>query len=207
MEAPRGALVSGIIEGGPIAHGEIKAGDIIIRFDGNEVGEMRDLMRAVGESPVGKAVEVVIIRDGKEQTVRVTLGRLEDGEHLARAGGSGELKGESVKPSEPPAATLPATDVILGMKLAVLDADRRKSFGIAENVNGVVVTEVQPNSPAAERRVEAGDVIVEVGQEAMDKPEDVTSRVEALKSDGRRNALLMIANKTGELRFVTVRME
>jgi len=93
------------------------------------------------------------------------------------------------------------------MKLAVLDADRRKAFGIAESVNGVIVTEVQANSPAAERRVEAGDVIVEVGQEAMDSPEDVTSRVGELKADGRRNALLMIANKSGELRFVTVRME
>ncbi|RVI51363.1 PDZ domain-containing protein, partial [Sinorhizobium medicae] len=85
--------------------------------------------------------------------------------------------------------------------------DRRQSFGIAENVKGVVITEVQPNSPAAERRVEVGEVIVELGQEAMETPEDVTSRVTELKADGRRNALLMIANKSGELRFVTVRME
>ncbi|RVI21115.1 PDZ domain-containing protein, partial [Sinorhizobium meliloti] len=93
------------------------------------------------------------------------------------------------------------------MKLAELDADSRQSFGIAESVKGVVITEVQPNSPAAERRVEPGEVIVELGQEAMETPEDVTSRVTELKADGRRNALLMIANKSGELRFVTVRME
>ncbi|MNY70492.1 hypothetical protein D3C86_2086310 [compost metagenome] len=55
--------------------------------------------------------------------------------------------------------------------------------------------------------MEPGDVIVEVGQEAMDTPDDVSERVEELKSDGRRNALLMLSNKTGELRFVTVRME
>ncbi|WP_026621665.1 serine protease Do [Ensifer sp. WSM1721] len=206
MEMPRGALVSGIIEGGPITKGEIKPGDVIIRFDGMDVAEIRDLMRAVGESPVGKAVDVVIIRDGTEQTVRVTLGRLEDGEHLA-ARQTEQPNGEGAKPGEPPAAQLPASDTVLGMKLAVLDADRRKSFGIAEAVKGVVVTEVQPNSPAAERRLEAGDVIVEVGQEAMTTPEDITARVEELKADGRRNALLMIASKTGELRFVTVRME
>ncbi|MBP1883255.1 Do family serine endopeptidase [Sinorhizobium mexicanum] len=205
MERPHGALVSGIIEGGPIAKGEIKAGDIITRFDGTDVAEIRDLMRAVGESAVGKKVDVVIIRDGKEQTVHVTLGRLEDGEHLADV--QTKPNGEGAKPNEPPAAQLPATDVVLGMKLAVLDADRRKSFGIADDVDGVVVTEVQPNSAAAERRVAVGDVIVEVGQEAMDTPEDVSARVEELKSDGRRNALLMIANKTGELRFVTVRVE
>jgi serine protease Do len=206
MEMPRGALVSGIIEGGPITKGEIKPGDVIVRFDGMDVAEIRDLMRAVGESPVGKAVDVVIIRDGKEQTVRVTLGRLEDGEHLA-ARQTEPPNGEGAKPGEPPAAQLPASDTVLGMKLAVLDADRRKSFGIAEEVKGVVVTEVQPNSPAAERRLEAGDVIVEVGQEAMKTPEEITARVEELKADGRRNALLMIASKTGELRFVTVRME
>jgi serine protease Do len=206
MEMPRGALVSGIIEGGPITKGEIKPGDVIVRFDGMDVAEIRDLMRAVGESPVGKAVDVVIIRDGKEQTVRVTLGRLEDGEHLA-ARHTEQPNGEGAKPGEPPAAQLPASDTVLGMKLAVLDADRRKSFGIAEEVKGVVVTEVQPNSPAAERRLEAGDVIVEVGQEAMKTPEEITARVEELKADGRRNALLMIASKTGELRFVTVRME
>ncbi|WEX76285.1 Do family serine endopeptidase [Sinorhizobium numidicum] len=207
MEAPHGALVSGIIEGGPIARGEIKAGDIITRFDGTDIVEMRDLMLAVGESPVGKAVDVIIIRDGKEQTVRVTLGRLEDGEQLATVQPGQQPNGDATKPTEPPAAKLPASDMVLGMKLAVLDTERRKSFGIADDVKGVVVTEVQPNSAAAERRVAPGDVIVEVGQEAMDSPDDVTARVEALKGDGRRNALLMIANKTGELRFVTVRME
>ncbi|XNO42814.1 Do family serine endopeptidase [Sinorhizobium meliloti] len=208
MELPRGALVSGIIEGGPITKGEIKPGDIIIRFDGTDIAEIRDLMRTVGESPVGKAVDVVIIRDGKEQTVRVTLGRLEDGEQLANAK-PGEVlpNGGEAKPGGPPAAQLPASDTVLGMKLAELDADSRQSFGIAESVKGVVITEVQPNSPAAERRVEPGEVIVELGQEAMETPEDVTSRVTELKADGRRNALLMIANKSGELRFVTVRME
>ncbi|THK35013.1 Do family serine endopeptidase [Ensifer sp. MPMI2T] len=205
MERPHGALVSGIIEGGPIAKGEIKAGDIITRFDGTDVAEIRDLMRAVGESPVGKLVDVVIIRDGQEQTVRVTLGRLEDGEQLANA--PVKENGEGIKPDQPPAAQLPASDVVLGMKLAVLDADRRKSFGIADGVEGVVITEVQPNSAAAERRVAVGDVIVEIGQEAMATPDDVSARVEELKNDGRRNALLMIANKAGELRFVTVQME
>ncbi|MCA1443708.1 Do family serine endopeptidase [Ensifer sp. IC4062] len=205
MERPHGALVSGIIEGGPIAKGEIKAGDIITRFDGTDVAEIRDLMRAVGESPVGKLVDVVIIRDGKEQTVRVTLGRLEDGEQLANA--PVKENGEGTQPDQPPAAQLPASDIVLGMKLAVLDADRRKSFGIADGVEGVVITEVQPNSAAAERRVAVGDVIVEIGQEAMATPDDVSARVEELKNDGRRNALLMIANKAGELRFVTVQME
>ncbi|MEI2296496.1 DegQ family serine endoprotease [Ensifer sp. MJa1] len=205
MAAPRGALVSGIIEGGPIANGEIKAGDVIVKFDGRDVTEMRDLPRAVAESPVGKAVDVVVIRDGKEQTVKVTLGRLEDGE-LASAPAAATTD-EGQKSDKPEAAPLPATDLILGMKLTTLNEETRKKYGIAEDVDGVVITEVAPNSAAAERRVEPGDVIVEVGQEAMDTPDDVADRVEELKSSGRRNALLMLSNKTGELRFVTVRVE
>ncbi|WP_419195766.1 DegQ family serine endoprotease [Ensifer adhaerens] len=206
MATPHGALVSGIIEGGPIANGEIRAGDVIVKFDGRDVTEMRDLPRAVAESPVGKAVDVVVVRDGKEQTVKVTLGRLEDGADVASAPAA-TSNDETQKPDKPEAAPLPATDVVLGMKLATLNEETRKKYGIADDVDGVVITEVSPNSAAAERRVEPGDVIVEVGQEAMDTPGDVADRVEELKSDGRHNALLMLSNKTGELRFVTVRVE
>ncbi|WP_413814037.1 DegQ family serine endoprotease [Rhizobium sp. Leaf453] len=207
METPKGALVAGIIEGGPVDGGEIKTGDVIIKFDGRDVVEMRDLPRVVAESPVGKAVDVVVIRDGKEMTVKVTLGRLEDSDDVAEAAQSPQGQEEGTDQAEPPAAELPASDVVLGMKLAVLDAASRKTYGIADDVQGVVITDVDPQSAAAERRIAAGDVIAEIGQEAMETPEDVSARVEKLKADGRRNALLMIANKTGELRFVTVRIE
>ena len=150
----------------------------------------------------------MVVLDEKEMTIKVTLGRLEDSENLAGAEADQTPQAqEGTDQAEPPAAELPASDVVLGMKLSVLDAGSRKTYGIAEDVEGVVIAEVQPQSAAAERRIAPGDVIVEIGQEAMKTPEDVSARVEELKADGRRNALLMIANKTGELRFVTVRME
>ncbi|TCM58662.1 serine protease Do [Rhizobium sp. PP-F2F-G48] len=225
MDTPRGALVAGIIEGGPISKGEIKTGDVITKFDGRDVAEMRDLPRVVAESPVGKAVDVIVIRDGKEMTVQVTLGRLEDADVAnaetapssddapADGGEDGNVgpgspgSQEGTDQAEPPAAELPKSDEVLGMKLALLEAPNRRSFGIADDIEGVVITEVEKGSAAAERRIAAGDVIVEIGQEAMKTPEDVTARIEELKADGRRNALLMISNKTGELRFVTVRIE
>jgi len=212
MDVPRGALVAGIIKGGPVEKGEIKTGDVILKFDGRDVLEMRDLPRAVAESPVGKAVDVVIMRDGKEQTVKVTLGRLEDGENVASASPTDEIvpdadAEEGTDQAEPPADTTPATDKVLGMTLTTLDDASRTTYGISADVEGVVISDVDPQSAAAERRVASGDVIVEIGQEAMKTPEDVSARIEELRSAGRRNALLMIANKTGELRFVTVRME
>ncbi len=201
MKDARGALVAGIIKGGPVDNGSILPGDVILKFDGKDVHEMRDLPRVVAESPVGKAVDVVIVRKGVEQTVKVTLGRLEDGEKLASnddadAGKDAEADKGAVKSAS-----------VLGMTVGELTEDARRKFGIAADISGVVVSEVAPNSAAAERGIAAGEVITEIGQESVATPKDVLDRIAALKNQGRKNAMLMLASKTGELRFVTVRMD
>ncbi|HEV7433888.1 MAG TPA: Do family serine endopeptidase [Pseudorhizobium sp.] len=212
LDRARGALVSGVVEGGPITNGEIKAGDVILRFDGQAVGEMRDLPRIVAESAVGKEVDVVVLRDGEEQTVKVTLGRLEDSTDEVA-----QTDEESVEPDDGQATEDEGTEQqdgveqgpveILGMTLAALDEDQRQAFGIAESVEGVVVTAVADGSKAAEKGLKPGDVIVEVGQDFVDGPAAVSERVDALKSEGRRNAHLMVADPTGALRFVAVPVE
>ena len=198
MKDARGALVAGVIKDGPVDDGSILPGDVIIRFDGKDVRAMRDLPRVVAESPVGKAVDVVLIRKGEEQTVKVTLGRLEDGERVAGADGT-----TPTAEDEAPVATA----AVLGMTIAELNDEAREKFGIAAEVSGVVVSEVAEGSAAAERGVSAGDIITEIAQESVSTPQDVVDRIAALKSQGRRNALLMLASKTGELRFVTIRMD
>ncbi|MGJ8570699.1 MAG: DegQ family serine endoprotease [Hoeflea sp.] len=200
MDEAKGALVAGVIRGGPVDDGSIEPGDVIIRFDGKDVDAMRDLPRAVAESPVGKAVDVIVIRKGEEQTVKVTLGRLEDSDQLASADESGE-EGATDLPD-----TLNTIDV-LGMTVAELTDEGRQEFAIADDVEGVVITAVDPGSAAADKRIEPGDVIVEIAQETVMTPQDVEERISALRQDGRRNALLMLAGRTGELRFVTVRMD
>ena len=198
MDSARGALVAGIIQGGPVDDGSIQPGDVIIRFDGKNVRTMRDLPRVVAESPVGKEVEVVVVRKGEEQTVPVTLGRLEDSEGLTE-------DASSDAPAEEEAPVAAAS--VLGMTVAALDDETRTTFEISPDVNGVVVTEVQEGSYAQEKGVMPGDVITEIAQEAISTPKDLIDRVDALKDQGRRNALLMLASKNGELRFVTVRMD
>ncbi len=197
MTTSKGALVAGIIDGGPVANGSILAGDVIIRFDGKEVATVKDLPRVVAESPVGKEVDVVVVRKGKEQTVKVTLGRLEDSEQAPKK------PVDSVQDED---GAIQGVDV-LGMTLGVLDEDTRKSFGISKEVEGVLVTEVQDDSVAGNKRIQAGDVIVDIAQETVSTPEDVAARIEKLRDEGRKNALLMLASKTGELRFVTLQMD
>ncbi|CDX13036.1 putative periplasmic serine endoprotease DegP-like [Mesorhizobium sp. ORS 3324] len=201
MATAKGALVAGVIKGGPVDNGTVQAGDVIIKFDGKDIHEMRDLPRVVAESPVGKAVDVVIVRKGVEQTVKVTLGRLEDGEKLAKGenGNTGQDNGDKAPPVS--AAS------VLGMTVGELNDQTRQKFGIAADVSGVVITDVAKDSAAAERGIQPGEVITEIAQESVGTPKDVMDRIGALKQQGRKNALLMLASKTGELRFVTIRMD
>jgi len=201
MATAKGALVAGVIKGGPVDNGTIQAGDVVIKFDGKDIHEMRDLPRVVAESPVGKAVDVVIVRKGVEQTVKVTLGRLEDGEKLASGENGNTDQDNSDK--APPVSTAS----VLGMTVGELNEQTRQKFGIAADVSGVVVTDVAKDSAAAERGIQPGEVITEIAQESVATPKDVMDRIGALKEQGRKNALLMLASKTGELRFVTIRMD
>ncbi len=160
MATAKGALVAGVIKGGPVDNGSVQPGDVIIKFDGKDVKDMHDLPRVVAESPVGKAVDVVLVRKGKEQTVKVTLGRLEDGEKLADA-----QDGKQDDTDQGDAGKAVSTAKVLGMTVGELNDESRKKYEIAGDVSGVVVTEVAKNSPAGERGIQAGEVITEIAQE------------------------------------------
>ena len=88
------------------------------------------------------------------------------------------------------------------MALSGVTAELRRQYRLGEDVRGVVVTRVEPGSPAAERRVVPGEIIVEVNQQAVTAPADVQRQIEALRGQGRRTALFLIANALGEQRFV-----
>jgi len=201
MESAKGALIAGIIKGGPVDNGQVQAGDVIVKFDGRDIREMRDLPRIVADTTVGKEVEVVVVRKGKQETIRVKVGRLEDNEEVAAAPPDGD------EPAEGSDDAPVASASILGMKIAELDDAMRQQFGIGPDVSGVVVTDVDPESAAAEKGIAPGDVITEIAQESVSTPKQVMDRIASLKSQGRRNALLMLSSKTGELRFETVRMQ
>jgi serine protease Do len=195
IKPTRGALIAGVIEEGPAKPAGLLSGDVIVKFDGKEIKEMRDLPRIVADTPVGKDVEVVIVRNGKEETKTVKLGLLPDNDKLAAV----------TKPEEKP-EDKSVVKRALGLNLKDLNDDTRKRYSIKSS-KGVVITDVEAGSAAAEKRLSAGDVIVEIGQEVVSSPTDVQNRVEQLKKDGRKTALFLLANPEGDLRYVALPLQ
>ena len=191
----RGALVAGIDDKGPAKPAGLEIGDVVTKFDGKEVKDSRDLPRIVAATPVGKDVPITIMRKGKEEVKTVKLGRLEDGEKVQPA--------SARTPAEAPKA---AVTTALGLEFSPQTDDLRKRYSIKDGIKGVVVTKVDPNSNASDKRVLVGELVVEVGQEAVNSPEDVTKRLDALKKEGKKSVLLLVSNAQGEVRFVAVAM-
>ncbi|HXW24107.1 MAG TPA: Do family serine endopeptidase [Xanthobacteraceae bacterium] len=196
LKQARGALVGGVDEKGPAKAGGIERGDVIVKFDGHEIKEVRELQLVVADTPVGKEVEVVVIRKGKEEVRRITVGRLDEGEKQAAL-----TKGPTT-PEEKPVIKR-----VLGLDLANLSDDLRKRYKIKDSVKGVVITGVDAGSAAAERRLSAGDVIVEVSQEAVADATDLQKRIDQAKKDGRRTVLFLVASGDGDTRWVTVPLQ
>jgi serine protease Do len=196
IKPPRGALVAGVEDKGPAKPAGIEPGDVIIKFDGKDVKDTKDLQRMVADTAVGKDVDVVVIRKGQEEAHKVTLGRMEDPDEKVQA---------SIKKDEP--VEKPVTQKALGLDLAALSKDLRTRFKIKDSVKGVLITGVDSTSDAADKNLSAGDVIVEVAQEAVSNATDVKKRVEQLKKDGKKSVLLMVSNGEGQLRFVALSVQ
>src|ERR1700724_4226920 len=150
IKPARGALIAGVEDKGPAKPAGIEPGDVVVKFDGKDIKEPKDLSRVVADTAVGKEVDVVIIRKGEEQTKRVTLGRLEDTD-----------KPQPASAKSTPEAEKPVTQKALGLDLANLSKDLRSRYKIKDSVKGVVVTGVDNASDAADKRLSAGDVFVE----------------------------------------------
>src|SRR6202048_300496 len=197
IKPARGALIAGVEDKGPAKPAGIEPGDVVVKFDGKDIKEPKDLSRVVADTAVGKEVDVVIIRKGAEETRKVTLGRLEDNDKAVQA---------AAKTKEEPAEK-PVTQKALGLDLATLSKDLRTRYKIKDSVKGVIITNVDGTSDAAEKRLSPGEVIVEVAQEAVSNAADVKKRVDQLKKDGKKSVLLLVSNADGELRFVAVSVQ
>ena len=201
LQEPAGALVAKVSPDSPAADSGIQPSDVILKFDGQPIENMRDLPRAVAATPIGKNVALELLRKGQTVDVNVTVGRLPADEEAEDI-----IEDEAdVEEDDAESEALPsAREELLGLSIAPLTDELRDRYGIGKTIEGVIITEVKPDSPAAQKNVKAGDVIVEVTQEKVTKPQDVMDRLLAVKQSGRRSVLLLLSDAKGELRFVAV---
>jgi serine protease Do len=192
-----GALVASVSDKGPAEKAGIQAGDVIVKFNNQDVGEMRRLPRIVADSHVGATVPVEVWRKGGMKRLSITLGELPEEEKVAAA-----------PASAPEPAEKTSTVNELGLVLAPLSGSLREKYNLSKELKGVVVTEVQPNSAAADKRIRPGDVILNVGpdQAAVSSPAQVKAKIEEARKAKVKNLLVRIETE-GNPRFVILRLD
>lgn len=188
LKEPTGAMIASADENGPAAKAKIQGGDIILKFNGTDVKEMRTLPRVVAETPIGKQVPVVLWRDGKERVVQVTVGELPDDTKPVLASTNSQDKPQVARPVELTG---------MGLKISPITDEARERFQIAADQKGVLITDVAAGSTAAEKGLKPGDVIVEVQQEEVKTPADITDRVERFRKANRRSVLMLVQTGDG----------
>ncbi|MDT8856734.1 DegQ family serine endoprotease [Paracoccaceae bacterium Fryx2] len=189
----RGALITDVPQG-PAADSGMLAGDVILSFDGADVSDTRDLVGRVADAPVGQAVRVVVLREGKTQTLSVTLGRRETAE------GEEAVPAASAVPSEPSEAQ------ILGLTVTPVTPEQVERLGLPSGIEGLVVTRVDAVSEAYAKGLREGDLITEAGQQKVLKIKDLQDRITEARDAGRKSLLLLI-RRGGDPRFLALSIE
>jgi serine protease Do len=199
-----GALVVSVTKTGP-ADGIIDEGDLILEFNGKTIKKMRDLSRYVAETSVGSKSTVRLLRGGKEMSLDVTLGRLEQGEQIIAAAQEPVPTAPGAD-AEEPVGPPPGLKEMLGIDLGPIDAAARKTYSLVGEPKGVVITEVVPGSDADRQGLVTGLVISEVNQQKISTVADVTEKVNAAKEAGRPAVLFKVTDATGGNRFIAVKL-
>ena len=192
LQTTSGALVTDVPEG-PAMEAGILAGDVILSFDGKTVEDVRGLVRQVGNTDVGKAVRVIVLREGAQKTLKVTLGRRE----------TAESTGDTA-PSEQDSD--PVEKEILGLTVTPLTESMRSELGAAEGTSGLVVTGVDETSTAYDKGLRAGDILTEASQQKLSTLSDLEDRIQEARDAGRKSLLLLV-RRAGEPRFVALSIE
>ncbi len=183
IEKTDGALVTDVPEG-PAKNAGIKSGDVIIEFDGKKIKDTRELVRIVGDSSVGKKVLVKVLRDEKEVSLSVKLGRLED--NIA----SRQPERQRTKKVE-----------FAGMTLSNVNREVADEFGIDQNIKGVLIVNVKPGSVAEDKGLKKGDVIIQVNQIKISSTDELYKLNDEAKKANKTSVLMLIL-RSGMRRFI-----
>ncbi len=189
----KGAMVAEVVPNGPAAKAGFEQGDIVTAINGQAVEDATDLTRKVASVPTGQTATFSVVRQGKPMQVKVTIATRPDAAQLAS---NAPAKEGTLSPSSANAA---------GLGLSSLTPESKKTFNIAETVmNGAVITKVDPDSDAAEKGLQPGDVVLRVGNKIVRTPTDFQSGVAEAKKGGRSSVLLLVAHSQGGTGFVAI---
>jgi len=190
LKDAKGALVAEVVPNGPAAKAGFEQGDIVLSINGVAVEDNRDLTRKVALVPSGQSAVFAINRQGQAKTLKADIGNRPDD----------KVASDAPNPAPGPVATGNA----MGLGLASLTPEARKTFNLNEATAGVVITKVDPNSDAADKGLQPGDVVQKVGSKIVHTPADVQLGVAEAQKGGRKTVLLLVASAQGGSRFVAV---
>jgi serine protease Do len=181
-----GALVTEVMHDGPAAKAGIEQGDVILSFNGQEIAKMRDLPNIVANTPIGTTSKITLWRHDHQETLAVTTAELPSNPMLAENGGESTM----------------------GVSFAPLTASRRKSLGVGQDVKGVVVTAIAPDSPLAGLGLESGDVIQSIDQKPVETPQQAAALLnQARHEKGKEKSLLVLLNRHGVNQYIALSVE
>jgi serine protease Do len=190
-----GAIITNITPNGPAAKAGMKNGDLVVGYDGKAVADSRALSRMVADTPIGKTTNIDVLRGGQKSSLKITIARLNES----------PMKPPPGMKKAPPPKVASSKLQRLGLALRLLDGNARNQYHIDPKVQGVVVANVDSGSPAEEKNIRTGDVIVAVHNQPVRSPDDVVKRVDADAKAGAKVVLLLI-NRDGALTYVALKL-
>jgi serine protease Do len=179
-ENTQGALVGSVVDGSPAQKGEIKHGDIITQFDGKPIATIQELTTVVADTAIGKTVDVIVLRDKKPVTLKITVGRLED--------------------EELPSGTSAVGDVDLGLSLVEITPEISARLGLQE-ITGLLVERVEPGSVASDIGISAEDIILEVDRKPVKTLQDYQK---ALRQHDKNLPLLLFVKRNNQTLYFSL---
>jgi len=192
---PKGAIVAAVVPDSPASRAGFRLGDVIVAVNGHDIADSHELTRRVAGLAAGKSASFAILRDGRHQSIDVMIGAKKDTQVAAND-----------QPDDGMAASAAVTGKAMGLGLTAVTPEVRRAYNLNDNVQGVLITKVDPDSNAAEQGLQPGDVVQQVNYKAVHTPQDVERSVAAAHSAGRKSVLLLVSTE-GTSHFVAVDLD
>jgi len=191
LKNEHGALLAVVTPNSPGAKAGLKQGDVILSFNGNDVSRLRDLPRMVAETAPDANAKMKVWRSGETIELQATLGELPNTEQVASAGEHSEDE--------------PSRAAASGMHFGALSGQLRRELRVGKDVQGVVVTRVDPGSPAEDVGLNEGDVVVAINQKPVKSPQDAAAKLKEVAESSKKSALLLL-NRHGATQYLGVNL-